>query len=242
VELSIDIDVAGITKAAKALIKINSASLTEAAVKAVNASATSAYALAQEHMLANINLPPAYVDSQMRLDPAIPGRPEATITALRRGVRGTTLAPSYGATPSSAAVRWPNGSFKPGAYGRNPRDRSKALLWKPRTGNAALGVPVNMKATGFDVSVRRGVPAHFSQSASGNHYSFLIPVRGYLLAVSRQRGRHGKGSLEALRGPSPWQLFRHVIPVITGQVEADLTQRISDEVDFLVGEAFEGVL
>lgn len=241
-QLAIDIDVTAINKVSRSLLRITSSSLDAIAVSSVNAAANSAYDLAREHMIAGINLSDAYIQSQMTLEPAVDGRPEATITARRRGVRGTTLAPSYGATPTQANVRWPNGSFTPGAMGRNPRAPGKALPWKPRVGNAALGVPVNSKATGFDVSVKRGAVSHFGRSASGNHYSFLIPTRGgYLLAVTRQRSQRGTGALEALRGPSPWQLFRHVIPVISGQVSANLTQRIIDEVDYLIGDAFQGV-
>lgn len=242
-EFSVDIDVVGIEKVSKSLLKITTKSLDEASVRAVNSVAENAYELARQHMIDNINLSDAYIQSQMTLSHAVEGRPEATITAHRRGKRGTTLSPSYGAKATSEAVRWPNGSFKAGAYGINPRKPGKSLSWKERTGNERLGIAAGQKASGFDVSVKRNSTAHFGHSASGNHYSFLIWIDrgGYWLSVTRARWNHGKGSLEALRGPSPWQLFRAVIPVISGDIEQDLNERISVEVDYLIDEALRGV-
>jgi hypothetical protein len=227
----ITINAADVEHVAQSLVKLTGQSLGEASVSAVNKVTQRTFDTARQLMIENINLTEGYVSSQMSVRLATdPRDPKATITANRRGVRGTTLA-SYGAQVVMADVNWKNEEIiaRGHKFGKWPG-------WTKRKGNPALGIPENMKAAGFTVSVKRGEARRFQRSASGNHYSFLIPVGGRLMPVTRLKGKRGKGSLEVLRGPSPWQLFRSVIPRMRSDIEQDLQKTLINEVDFYIEE------
>lgn len=229
----ITINAAQVEEVAQSLSRLAGESLEAAAVKAVNQVTQRAYDTSLGLMLENINLSEGYVSSQMSVRLATdPRKPEAVITANRRGVRGTTLA-SYGAAIVARDVNWRNEEIiaRGHKFGKWPG-------WTRRTGDPSRGISENKKADGFTVSVRRGQSIHFRQSASGNHYSFLIPIGGRLMPVSRAKGAKGKGSLQVLRGPSPWQLFSAVIPRIRRGVTDDLQNTLIDEVDYYLGEMF----
>lgn len=223
-EFSVDIDVVGIEKVSKSLLKITTKSLNEVSVRAVNAVTESAYDMAREHMIDNINLSDAYVQSQMRVDLARDDKPEATITAVRHGARGTTLT-TYGAEIESVPVNWTNQRIEELGHKFGPWPG-----WTRRKGDASRGIQENQKAAGFTVSVKRAAPVRFNKA-------FVIPVRGRLLTVRRSPGAE---AIRAVYGPAPWQLFRATIPVITGAIEQDLSDRISAEVDYLIDEALQG--
>jgi hypothetical protein len=225
VDFAVGIDTVAIKEVSVALLKINIASLGQASIAAVNTVAASAYDLARQHMLANINLTDTYVQSQMRVDQATdPRQPQATITALRATARGTTLT-TYGAQVAVKPVNWTNQRIAAlgHKFGRWPG-------WTRRTGDAKRRIAEDQKAAGFDVAVTRAGSAHF-----GN--AFVIPVRGRLLTVERARGSE---KVKALYGPAPWQLFRATIPIIAGAVQDDLFKQVSVEIDKLVNQALGG--
>lgn len=215
----IEIGTTELEKVAESLSKITPEALGGAALRAVNHTVESAYDLARSHMIANINLSDAYIQSHMRVDPATDlNNPVAEIVTTNAGTtdagRGSTLSPTYGAKLSVVAVKHPK--------------RSK--------GWAKMGIPAGMKAAGFDVSVKKSESAHFQQSASGGHYSFLAPFGGYKFGVTRLKGvdPDAKGAMQVLRGPSPYQLFKATVPHIYSQVEADLSKALSAEVDVIL--------
>lgn len=220
-----------VAKVAESLSKLTGDSLDIASVKAVNQVTTRAYDTARHLMIENINLTEGYISSQMNVRLATdPRKPEATITANRRGVRGTTLA-SYGAALAVRDVNWRNEEIlaRGHKFGKWPG-------WTKRQGDPARGIPENMKDAGFSVSVKRGQARRFQRSASGNHYSFMIPIGGRLMPVTRSKSARGKGAVKVLRGPSPWQLFRSVIPTLNPIVQEDLATELLLQVDYLLEE------
>lgn len=226
--LSVVIAPGDVEALAESLGRLDKAAFGALALKAVNDVTERTYTLARSRMLAEINLPDAYVRERMQVDLATnPNAPRATIYGLRAGAnRGATLT-TYGATVVTRPVNWPNGSFTPGKLAPNPRKPGHFLPWKPRIGNAALGIPAGQKAAGFQVNVTRGNTSLFP-------HAFLIPAKnGVLLTVRRVPGTtaSGKGKVDAVRGPSVWQLFRATIPKIYNTVESDLAATLSAEVD-----------
>lgn len=227
----ITITATDVEKVAQSLTKLTGESIGTASIKAVNQVAERAFDTARTMMIQNINLTEGYITSQMNVRLASdPRDPKATITANRRGVRGTTLS-SYGAAIALADVNWKNEEIiaRGHKFGRWPG-------WTERKGDPSRGIQANMKAAGFTVSVKRGEARRFQRSASGNHYSFLIPIGGRLMPVTRQKGARGKGAMKVLRGPSPWQLFRSVIPSLNPLVYEDLTTELMLQVDYLLEE------
>lgn len=221
---SVVIATGDIERVAQSLTKMDSESLGNAAVRAVNTVAERTFTTAVTKMTAGINLSPEYVKSRMRVDLAQdPKKPEAEITALRQGIRGTTLS-SYGARVLTQPVKWPNGSFTPGKMGVNPHKPGVFLPWKERKGDPKRGIPAGMKAAGFAVEVTRGTEKDFP-------HAFVIPVGGRLLTV-RRRG----AKIQTVYGPSVWQLFRATVSRIYTDVEKDLETTLAAEVDRELGK------
>ncbi|WP_316150056.1 phage tail protein [Cupriavidus sp. BIC8F] len=200
----VTIETATLQEVADSLAHLDDATLGRAAVTAVNQVANKAYADARQKMNAGINLPDSYLDDRMSVEPATdPAKPTAKI--LARG-RSTTLT-QYGATQLTRPVKYPNDSFKAGAYGMNPRKPGKSLEWKLRIGNAKLGIPVGMKQDGISVEVTRGARKPITKVQS---FFLRAKKSGNLLVMTRKPGTSGKkrGDLRSLYGPSVYQLFR----------------------------------
>lgn len=192
----VQIDTTDVLSAADSLEGVTVDQMTRATVAAVNQVAGRGYATARKKMIAGINLTDEYLQQRMQFEPATdPRRPVAYVVA--RG-RNTTLG-SYGSRQVIQPVRWPNGSFTPGAMAANPRKPGTLLPWKERKGDSLRGIPVNQKQAGLSVEVTRGKRKTIS-------YAFLIPKNGVMLSVKRKRGTRNK--IETLYGPSVYQLFR----------------------------------
>jgi hypothetical protein len=91
--------------------------------------------------------------------------------------------------------------------------------WTRRKGNLGLDIPVNEKAAGKSVEVVRGRRKPMKPV-------FSIPGKrdkdGNLILFSRDAA----GKVQAKTGPSPYQLFRHAIPLIYDQVADDLQDAV----------------
>jgi len=224
-----------LTDLADKLKHVNAETLGVASLRAVNAVATRAYDKGVESIVSGINLAPEYVKERMSLQEATdPNAPAARIVAMRKGDRPPTLGPSFGAQPIVVPDKYPNGSFVAWRMSANPRKPGSLLPWKPRIGNAALGVPAGMKTRGFSVSVVKGKIESFYKSASGNHVSFLFRAKnGMLLSATRLVGAdsHAKGAIQVLRGPAVWQMFRTNVSYAYTTIANDLEKTLSDEVN-----------
>lgn len=192
----VQIDTADVLQAADRLDSVTVQTLGRTTLAAVNQVAQQGYASARKKMIAGINLSDDYLQQRMQFEPATNAqRPVAYVVA--RG-RNTTLG-SYGGRQMMQPVRFPNGSFVPGALGKNPRKPGALLPWKERKGDPLRGIPVNQKQAGLSVEVTRGRRKTIS-------YAFVIPKNGVMLSVKRVRGTRNK--VEPLYGPSVYQLFR----------------------------------
>lgn len=205
---SIELVSTDLEKVADSLVRLGSKGLGEAALRAVNTVATRTYANTLDAMIAGINLSDAYVRSKTQLILATnPKDATATLLASTDALQPSTL------TTFGAAVV------------------SRPAKSKRAKGNASIGVARGYKAVGFDASVRRGKTDFFSHSKSGNTYFFIIRApNGKLLTVRRQKDARGKGSLEAMYGPSVMQLFRFQIKTHIDAISADLQQTLLAEV------------
>ncbi len=156
---AVTIDALGVEQVAASLSKFDAATLGSAALLAVNGVAERAYSQSLELMTAGINLTDDYVRSRMQLTLGTnPAKAEASITAQRQGLRGTTLT-TYGAQIRMVPVKHPL--------------RAK--------GDAKRGIPKGMKAAGFTAEVTRSSVKAFPNA-------FVIPVGGRLLTVSKPAG------------------------------------------------------
>lgn len=235
--LTAEIDVRAVEKVAEQLLRIDARSLGEAGLRSVNRTLTAIYPKAVDLMIGGINLSEGEVRKRMTFESANdPLKPQASLIAKQSDSRGTTLA-SYGARILLQGVNWPNGSFIPYRWGKNPRKPGFRMPWFPRTGDPSRGIPANQKAAGFTASVRRGIVTAFP---TANTYAILIPVGGRLLPVHINRSvKRGKGRLgNAVYGPSVRQLFKHNLGVVAKIAEDDLAANLANEVDLVVQKAF----
>lgn len=193
----VKVDAVAVTHAADALGTLDATVFSRVATTAVNTVAEKAFQDAKQKMNAGINLPESYLDDRMAFTPSAESpNPVAIVTARKRH---TTLT-SYGAQQLTQPVKYPNGSFKAGKKGKNPRKAGAFLPWKERTGDESRGIPVDMKQAGISVEVTRGTRKPIS-------YAFVIQGRnGNKLVVERVPGT--KRKVEVLYGPSVYQLFR----------------------------------
>ena len=200
---SVTVATSELEEVANSLSHLDDATLARAAVTAVNQVTSKAFVDARAKMNAGINLPDSYLDSRMAFEPATEtGKPTARITAR---YRHTTLT-QYGAQQMTRVVKYPNESIPVGAMGKNPRKAGALLPWKARIGNEALGIPVGMKQAGVSVEVTRGARKQITKVQS----FFIRGKGGNMLVMTRKPGTSGKGKgdLQALYGPSVYQLFR----------------------------------
>jgi len=211
-DLKITVD--PLTEFADRLADLTPAELGRFVVGAINDTADSAYELGRKRMLRGINLTDEYVQRKMQVQHATEKKPTATITAF--GGRGFLTGLShYGALQGHKDVTWTNreiaGFTK---FGPWPG-------WTRRTGNQALGIPVDRKASGIGVEVVKGRRKKIGPA-------FAIPGKkdadGNQVVFRRDVG----GKVEALTGPSVYQLFRVAAGQISGQVGEDLEQAVID--------------
>lgn len=177
-------------------------------VDAINETIDETYDIARARMLAGINLTDDYIQRKMHVEHATASKTEATITAF--GNMTTSLS-HYGAMQETHAVNWSNDRIQSMGkqFGKWPG-------WTRRTGSAELGIAENRKAAGKTVEVTKG-----SRKRLGSQFSIpgKVDGDGNLLIFRR---RKGSDKLEALMGPSVYQLFR----VAAGAIEGDVAENL----------------
>lgn len=146
--LNVSVDISALERLANSLGSLDSASIGQAAMTAVNAVADETYDMVRPRMLQTINLPDAYLQERMVVKHAT--SPDTTVSAsiIATGSKPmlTTLA-RYNALQLVTAAK-------------SPRAR----------GNPARGIPAGMKAAGVSVEVTRG-------SAKVMPGAFMMPLK-----------------------------------------------------------------
>lgn len=209
------LDVNDVEDLADDLDRLTPEELAAATVKALNDSIDSAYVLSRNAMLKSINLSDAYVQRKMEVEHATPSKPVATLTAFG-GSAFTTSLSHYGALQLTTNVRWSNERIL--ALGHK---FEKWPGWTRRTGSAALGIPVNEKAAGKSVEVSRGRRKKMGPT-------FSIPGKKDNEGNPIIFRRNSADKLEALSGPSVYQLFSSAIPLVYETVADDLEQAVAE--------------
>lgn len=211
----IKIDVSELEGLADKLAGLTPEAVGALMVDAINETADGAYNLARKTMLGGINLTDSYIQRKMKVEHATTSKPEASIVAF--GGKGFTTGLShYGAMQSTKGVNWSNERIKAAGhiFGKWPG-------WTRRTGNEPLGIAVNSKASGKSVEVVRG-----SRKKMGPIFS--IPGKkdndGNLILFRNTGGK----KVQALTGPSVYQLFRVAAGTIEDEVYGDMRQRVID--------------
>jgi len=198
-----------LTEFADRLARLTPAELGRTYVQAINETVDSTYDLARARMLRGINLTDDYVQRKMKVEHATEKKTSASIVAFGSG-KFTTALSHYGAMQSDKAVTWDNARIAAFTeFGPWPG-------WTKRVGNPALGINPDRKADGISVEVVKGQRKNIKGAFGirGKTDSNGTPI------VFRRKGN--SRTVEALTGPSVYQLFKIAAKGIQGQVSTDL--------------------
>jgi hypothetical protein len=220
----IKIDTGPLTALAERLGRLTPEQVGSSMVEAINETVDSAYELGRERMLAGINLTDEYIQRKMQVEHATEGKPSAAIVAF--GGRGFLTGLShYGAIQETKAVNWSNARIQAIGFPFGPWPG-----WTKRTGNAALGIAADTKASGRSVEVIKGRRKKIGPA-------FAIPGKKDTdgnQVVFRREGR----AIRALTGPSVYQLFRIAAGQIETEVADSLEQAVIDAAELRLREGF----
>ncbi len=212
----IKFDIKPLSEFSESLSRLTPEEIGRAYVDAINETVESAYDLGRARMLRGINLTDDYVQRKMKVDHATEKRPSAKITAFGSG-KFTTALSHYGARQEDTDVTWSNQRIASLGipFGKWPG-------WTKRTGNSALGIEANRKAAGRSVEVVKGQRKTIKNAFGirGKTDSNGTPIVFRRKANSR--------TIEALTGPSVYQLFRLAATSIEGQVADDLETSVAN--------------
>lgn len=202
----IDLDTRAVEKLAEALAGIGPDALGEVAMLSVNEVAARAHDKSRENIVAGVNLTEAYVRPRMRVIKATSAvRPEAI-------VRADGHLSSLGRYFSSL-----------------DRQPAKSPI-KRLKGDPARGIPKGLKRHTVNVQVMRGRTEPIKDSRV-----FTVPSiknsDGDAMIFRRVPGktRTGKAKMQALYGPSVYQLFRVQAGRLEGAIGDDLVETVSAE-------------
>lgn len=213
---SITIDIDPLTALADRLAGLSAEQVGKIVVGAINQTADSAYELGRKTILQGINLTDSYVQRRMQVEHATEQKPTAAIVAF--GGRGNLTSLShYGAMQLTESVNWSNERIQAAGHKFGPWPG-----WTRRTGNSAIGIAEGSKAAGRSVEVVTGRRKKMGPA-------FAIPGKtdndGNLIVFRRKKG---SDTIEALTGPSVYQLFRVAAGQIEDRVSDDLAQSVID--------------
>ena len=212
---SVKFDTSALVQLGENLADITPKELGARLVETTNQQIESAYDLSRKRMLSGINLTDQYVQRKMAVTQATANKPTAEIVAYGGKDYLTSLS-HYGAVQLAKDVNWSNEKIASMGkkFGQWPG-------WVRRSGNAPLGIPVNKKAAGRSVEVVKG-----SRKKIGP--AFASPGKtdkdGNLIVFRRNAG----DKVEALSGPSVYQLFRVAATALEEQIAEDYQAAITD--------------
>lgn len=209
-------DIAALESLADRLDQLDADTLAEVATNSVNAAAEFAYDLSKRNILSTVNLTDAYVRAKSGVRPAQKSsRPRAVVFA--DGV--LTSLGHYGAAPQIQPVK----------------DAARSKGWP------AAGVPPGQKQAGVSVAVKPGarklMPGAFvlpgKVDSEGNPILFIRQKSG---AVNPNTGRP---KVEALLGPSVYQMFNTQITAISDGITDNLEQTLLDQAEEAIKKVLE---
>lgn len=224
---TIKLDVTELLPAAGDVARVSSR-LGEVVVRGVNQAAAGIRTSTVNDIVAQVNLPRAYVDARVTLkSSATEQTPKAVLASPVRGTLLTRFTTTYGRTVLNA---WNESRYKR-EFGSldalvRPRPSADKLPWTPRRGRLAVGIPVGRKGNGVATAVKR---------AGGSYtlkHAFLMPLRNSNgLGVFARRAAGGKA--KALYGPSVYQLANRQWRDTTEDLARRLGEAVSTELDKL---------
>lgn len=212
---SIKVDASAVSKLAQDIAKIDGANLGEAVRGAINQTTESAYKLSRQTILRGINLTENYVERRMETRLATKNKTSSEIVALGAKKYMTNLS-HYGAmTSETRDVRWSNE--------RILRERAKTFSpwpgWARRDGSKTRGIAAGQKAYKMSGEVVRG-----ARKSIGQKFILSKTIKdseGNPLVFKREGSR-----IDALYGPSVYQLFRSTIPLVIEGVGDELERNV----------------
>jgi hypothetical protein len=217
------------------LAKLDSVGLGDQLVKATNEAADNAYQLSRKAITNAVNLKLGYVDRKVQLKPASKGKPRAEIVANG----DITMLSHYGSMWRSKENRWndppPGWKIGLGRFRYTPRvneDKEAGASVEVKSG-ARKEMPGAFTITknGKVVEDREGNPLLFIQRSG-------TKGQGSKTDTTRLPRKAGRAKVQALVGPSVYQLFRTAAQAIEGEVRDDLEARVLR----VATEEFEKVL
>lgn len=226
---AISVDVSQLEGLGGRLSALDPNKLGESLVETLNSVANDAYKMSRDVILGGINIREDYFNRKMEVKAATLADPKAVIKA--EGDRGTGLA-QFDALGKTKRVNWTNDAIEALGY-----KFGKWPAWTMRTGDPGRGIEEDYKQAGFTVEVTRGsrkaMPGVFE--IPGIEHSDGTPV------LFKGTGSPGKGKMsgrktprqgvEALYGPSVYQLFRTAADQIGPWVADDLSKAVADRVE-----------
>lgn len=206
------IDISQLLAAAKDLEDTNL--IGPEVIKRLNTVRDDVYGLAMKRMLRGINLTQSYVERKIQTEDATEARPVAEIVAPV-GARSVITNLSH--------------------YAIKQRSRPALSPVRRLRGNTALGIPRGQKQAGISAEVTKG-----NRTDMGS--LFMIPSRysdndGNPLVFRRIKGTTGKGKIEAVKGPSVYQLFRLAASEVEGEAGDMLEQQMMKVVELALLKA-----
>lgn len=230
------VDVRPVLDLADLIGKLGGERLGEVVVESLNEAGESAYELSQKRILRGVNLTEEYVKRRLEKTKATKGRPTYVIESA--GSNTTSLG-HYGALVNREPVNWTNDRIK--RFGPWPG-------WTRRQGDD--------KQAGVSVEVTRGN----RKELGGSNKPFIIPGGKFKdksgnPLIFRGTGNPGRSkgesrpghparkkprqAIEALYGPSVYQLFRSTIPLVRDEIEDDIENRLLANVEAAIQEVFD---
>lgn len=219
--LAIQFDTSALDGLTNMLDLLDGAALVTLSVAAVNTVAKQVHAAAIDRAVNSVNLSRAYVENALNLKLAEDGQrnPTARVVAPARNV---TLS-RFDAGQHSKPVTWSNdrilGMGK--KFGKWPG-------WTQRKGDPMRGIDPDDKASGIDVTVKRGQPRDMKSA-------FLVPLKnsGGRMGVFVHDGK----KLKHLYGPAVYQLYRNYLGDHAQDIQSDLETELMAGLDAAIAKA-----
>lgn len=218
--LDLKLDTAGMEAAVRMLAQLSPEEIVRVTVDTVNTVAKRVHDSAIDKVVNDVNLSQQYTEEriQLRLADASQTKPVAKVVSPMRNV---TLG-RFDAGQHSKPVTWSNDRIQGlgKQFGKWPG-------WTKRTGDPSRGIAPDFKASGVDVTVRRGQTKDM-QSA------FMLPLRngGGHMGVFV----HDGGKLKHLYGPAVYQIYRNYINQREDQIQDDLNLTLLVNLDVKLKE------
>lgn len=214
--LDINIDATRLDDVVRSLGQLDPDSIIRLSVKSVNKVAGDVHQRAIDKVVDDINVPLQRVQQDLKLTLAAEGQKLPT-AKVASPMRNLTLG-RFDAGQHSKPVTWSNARIE--GMGKK---FSKWPGWTRRTGDASRGIAPDYKASGIDVTVKRGQTKDMKSA-------FLLPLRngggrmGVFIWAGGAKPKH-------LYGPAVYQLYRNYINDNEEQIQEELTDEFLVNLD-----------